>query len=76
MQFSLDSFIRGGCIYGDMNTKSLHLKCEDGNEHDKYAVFVMTGGRTDKSRKTSVKSSSYFLLIQTGSSNMKSLESV
>ena len=25
---------------------SLHLKCEDGNEHDKYAAALMIGGRT------------------------------
>ena len=25
---------------------SLHLKCKDGNEHNKYAVAVMIGGRT------------------------------
>ena len=25
---------------------SLYLKCEDGNEHDKYAVALMIGGRT------------------------------
>ena len=24
----------------------MYLKCEDGNKHDKYAVAVMTGGRT------------------------------
>ena len=31
MQFSFDYF-------------SLHLKCEDGNENDKYTVAVMIGG--------------------------------
>ena len=36
--------------YGDMDTKSwrwqLAFKCEDGQEHNEYAVAVMIGGRT------------------------------
>ena len=50
MQFSFDSFIRGYNAYMEIWTlkvgdDSLYLKCEDGNEHNKYAVAVMIGGR-------------------------------
>ena len=50
-EFPLDSFSRRYCAYmkiwtpkvGDNN---LYLKCEDGNEHNKYVAAVMIGGRT------------------------------
>ena len=50
-QFSFDSFIRGYHLYMEIWTlkvgdQSLYLKCEDGNEHNKYAVAVIIGGRT------------------------------
>ena len=47
-QFSFDSFIRGWHAYMEIwiPKPSLFLKCEDGNEHSKYAVAVMVGGQT------------------------------
>ena len=57
---------------------SLYLKCEDGNEHNKYAVAVMIGGRAmvGMSQRTWIKFLTFFLLFLTVASNVKSLKNV
>ena len=50
-QFSFDSFIQGCHAYVEIWTpkvgdESLYLICKYSNEHNKYVVAVMIGGRT------------------------------
>ena len=55
----------------------MHLKFEDGNEHNKYAVTVMIGGRTGEYvPKNWSKILNLFLLSLIAPSHVKSPENV